>query len=248
MAELHPVQYRNAELETEMRILKYQLAQAHDANRYLITQLGSSSITTEHDSACQTSINELRAENSRLKARIHLSHHIKAGTKTGVQLHTPPGSRSGNAQILAKSIKGRQEREIGTSSTTPPMSTTLQSFDLLDLGNGADTPVSGSFDSVVTSGSTIPDIVSTSQSPYTTTTGHHDHPEETQLSGREEPAGLGISGVDYTSSSKIWIAGPRSLTKGETVSHGQPVQFSDGSFSIEVRLAGIMATLPADVE
>jgi hypothetical protein len=196
---------RTIELETEVRLLKEQLAQAHGGTQYLlncVAQQQQVQSQATHSANTERQIRELKAENSLLKQRLRLQDSLAGHGHRAITYETPVHSRK---------LALREQSDVETSlddnadkvdSGHCSVDDDLLSFDDAECSpspaaslSPGDTDVSGTF-----TGSSMP--ASPYGTPLTPTTPGKPKQNEFSKANRASPVGLGISNLPVRESAR----------------------------------------------
>ncbi|KAK5729849.1 hypothetical protein LTR17_011610 [Elasticomyces elasticus] len=211
MDHLTQLQCRNSALETELRIVKEQLAQAHASTSYLLSTITNQQAQHDRNSIThlQGRLNETLAENAQLRSHTTLRHHL---------IDRPPAERSLRQRALTHQLQSRLPPsppftdEQGLAS--PYFGVDTDNDDLLSFEDGEGGTVNNCSSSTSPLANLpahlthkhVPSLLD-APSPLT---GHHDSAAHTVV-------GLGITGLPSTQQSTI--TPPKDAEGGHTITH-----------------------------
>ncbi|KAK4952136.1 hypothetical protein LTR10_010056 [Elasticomyces elasticus] len=214
MDHLTIVQCRNSALETELRIVKEQLAQAHASTNYLLSTITTQQAQHARDSITQLQgrLNEALAENVRLRSHTIPQHHL---------IDRPRAERSLRQRALTHQLQSRLPPsppftdEQGLAS--PYFGVDTDNDDLLSFEGGEGGTINN-FSSSTSPLANLPAHLTHKHvpslldvpSPVPQTTRGHDPSAPTTV-------GLGITGLPPTQ--QPTITPPKDAEGGHTITH-----------------------------
>ncbi|KAK5680646.1 hypothetical protein LTS10_007579 [Elasticomyces elasticus] len=211
MDYLTQLQCRNSALETELRIVKEQLAQAHASTNYLLSTITKQQAQHDQNSITQLQgrLNEALAENAQLRGHATLQHHL---------INRPRAERSLRQRALTHQFQSR----------LPPSPPFTDEQGLTSSYFGADTENDDLLSFEAGNGGAANEF-STSSSPLANLPAHLTHKHVPSLLDAPSPLtahhdsavltaiGLGITGV--TSTQQPTITPPKDAEGGHTITH-----------------------------